>query len=146
MAGAVGYRRRHWQEHKSASYSSVTLRPSHLLLKYEYEIGIDPLPGGHVRLRADEIRIIREEVERAFGAHASVRLFGSRVDDHYRGGDIDLYIEANGTPAELLDRELRLHARLQQRLGEQRIDLIVHGRDAPLRAVDQHARQTGEPL
>ena len=99
-----------------------------------------------MRLRSDAIHIIREEVARAFGAHAEVRLFGSRVDDQRRGGDIDLYIEADGTPAELLDRELRLHARLQQRLGEQRIDLIVHGRDAPLRAVDQHARQTGEAL
>jgi len=99
-----------------------------------------------VRLRADEIRIIREEVERAFGAQACVRLFGSRVDDNARGGDIDLYIEADGTPAELLDRELWLHARLQRRLGEQRIDLIVHGRDAPLRAVDRHARETGQAL
>lgn len=96
-----------------------------------------------MRLIPDQQRAIREEVTRVFGPDAVVRLFGSRVDDSARGGDVDLHVESTGTPAELLDRELRLHARLMRRLGERHIDIVVHGSQGPLRAIDEHAKQTG---
>jgi predicted nucleotidyltransferase len=99
-----------------------------------------------MRLTEEQRRIVRDEVTRIFGPGALVRLFGSRVDDHARGGDIDLHIEAIGTPAELLERELRLQARLVRRLGDRCIDVVVHGRDQPLRPIDEHARQTGVAL
>lgn len=99
-----------------------------------------------MRLTALQKKAIREEVARIFGQDATVRLFGSRADDNARGGDIDLYVEAKGTPADLLDRELRLQARLKRRLGDRRIDIVVHDRNHPLRPIDQHARQTGIAL
>ena len=99
-----------------------------------------------MRLTADQCQAIRQEVDRIFGAGATVRLFGSRVNDQARGGDIDLYIEAEGSPGELMDRELKLRGRLQRRLGEQRIDVVVHGHGQPLRPIDQHARETGQSL
>lgn len=99
-----------------------------------------------MRLTPEQRQIIREEVTRVFGPQATVHLFGSRVDDARRGGDVDLYIEAEGTRRELFDRELDLYARLQRRLGERRIDIVVHGRGEPLRTVDRHARETGVAL
>jgi len=62
------------------------------------------------------------------------------------GGDIDLYIEAEGSAADLLDRDLKLYARLQRRLGERRIDIVVHGRGQSLCPIDCHARETGVVL
>jgi predicted nucleotidyltransferase len=99
-----------------------------------------------MRLTETQKQIIREEVLRAFGSSAQVRVFGSRLDDHQRGGDIDLYIEAEGAAGDLLDRELALYARLQRRLGEQRIDIIVRSPDQSARPVDRHARATGIAL
>lgn len=99
-----------------------------------------------MRLTGRQQQIIREEVVRVFGSDALVRLFGSRVDDNARGGDIDLPIESRGTPAELLDGELKLQARLLRRLGDRHIDVVVYGGDRPLRAIDAHARKTGVPL
>lgn len=99
-----------------------------------------------MRLSDEQTQIIREEVANVFGPETEVRLFGSRLDDTRRGGDIDLYIEAPGDAGELLDRELALHARLQRRLGEQRIDIVVHGRGQQLRPVDRHAQETGVRL
>lgn len=99
-----------------------------------------------MRLTQSQQQAIREEVRRVFGSDARVRLFGSRVDDTARGGDIDLHVESGGTRAELLDRELQLHARLQRRLGERRIDIVVDGGRQPPRAIDIQARQTGVPL
>ncbi|MFP4616432.1 MAG: nucleotidyltransferase domain-containing protein [Thiohalorhabdus sp.] len=99
-----------------------------------------------MRLTQEQRQIIREEVANIFGPGVSVRLFGSRLDDERRGGDIDLYIEANGTPEELLGQELKLYARLQRRLGERRIDIVVHGQGRPLRPIDRHARESGVAL
>ncbi len=99
-----------------------------------------------MRLTPEQRQIIREEVTHVFGPQATVHLFGSRVDDAGRGGDVDLYIEADGTRRERFDRELDLYARLQRRLGERQIDIVVHGRGEPLRTLDRHARETGVAL
>lgn len=96
-----------------------------------------------MRLTDDQRRVVREEVRRAFGPEAPVRLFGSRVDDRARGGDIDLHIEAAGDPTERLQCELRLRAALMRRLGERRVDIVVHGSGEPVRSIDTHARATG---
>jgi len=44
-----------------------------------------------LRLSPKEIKIIQEEVNSVF-KDAKVYLFGSRLDDSKKGGDIDLYI------------------------------------------------------
>jgi predicted nucleotidyltransferase len=99
-----------------------------------------------MRLTDVQKTVIREEVQRHFGAAARVLLFGSRVHDDARGGDIDLYIEAEGDIDQTLAQELSLYAALQRRLGEQRIDLVVHRAGSPLRPIDRAALQAGIPL
>ena len=96
-----------------------------------------------MRLSDEQRQAIREEVQRHFGRQAHAYLFGSRVRDDLRGGDIDLYVEADASPEDALSRELRLYAALQRRLGEQRIDIVVHRADSPLRPIDLEARSTG---
>jgi len=68
----------------------------------------------------------RQAILGAIGARdpqADVYLFGSRVDDGARGGDIDLLV---------LSRQIDLMAKLDilgdlhRRLGERRIDLVVY--------------------
>lgn len=99
-----------------------------------------------MRLTANEADLIRTAVTRAFGPEGEVWLFGSRVDDEARGGDIDLYIEAAGPPAELLDRELRLYAELQTLLGDQRIDIVTRRRDGPELPIHRAAKHQGVRL
>jgi predicted nucleotidyltransferase len=99
-----------------------------------------------MRLTERQIRIIKEEVRHLFGPVAQVWVFGSRVDDSARGGDIDLLIEADAEPDEALDKELRLHTRLIRRLGDQHIGVIVHRTGAPSLPIHQVAQQTGKRL
>jgi predicted nucleotidyltransferase len=99
-----------------------------------------------MRLTDRQRTILKEETAAAFGPQAQLRLFGSRVDDHTRGGDIDIHIEAEGTESQLLQQELHLRTRLQARLGERRIDGVVHGHDTNVRPIDRSAHDTGVVL
>ncbi len=100
-----------------------------------------------MRLTPRQQQIIREATRDVFGAEARVWLFGSRIDDSRRGGDIDLYIEAPiDDPEQLLILENRLYARLQRILGEQRIDVISRSPDTLPSAIHQQARSQGIQL
>lgn len=45
-----------------------------------------------MRLNAAEIKTIVQTAQEIFGLEVSVYLFGSRIDDTKRGGDIDLLV------------------------------------------------------
>lgn len=96
-----------------------------------------------MRLTEKQTRVIKEEVGRIFGPDAPVWLFGSRVDDNARGGDIDLMIEADLDPEQALKMEMRLYNRLIRRLGEQRIDIIIHRTASPALPIHEAALTTG---
>jgi predicted nucleotidyltransferase len=95
-----------------------------------------------MRLTANEITAIREEIGR-LDPEAEVYLYGSRVDDAARGGDVDLLVISET----LGFREvLRLRTRILDRIGWQQLDLVVRRRvqmDEPLAAM---ARETGVKL
>jgi len=99
-----------------------------------------------MRLSTEQLTRIRGAAGRTLGDGAQLWLFGSRTDDSARGGDIDLYVELDGTPSETLEREMKFYAALQRELGEQRIDLVVHRRGSPLRPIDLEARRHGVRL
>ena len=46
-----------------------------------------------MRVSSNQIQQIAAVIDACFGNDAVVRLFGSRVDDSKKGGDIDLYVE-----------------------------------------------------
>lgn len=75
-----------------------------------------------MRLTTSQIETIRQAARQNFGAEASVWLFGSRVDDARRGGDVDLYIEP--TRKSTLMSELRCKITLEDSL-DLHVDLIV---------------------
>lgn len=84
-----------------------------------------------MRLTTSQIETIRQTARQNFGAEASVWLFGSRVDNARRGGDVDLYIES--TQKNTLMSELRCKVVLEDSL-DLHVDLIVKepGKDKPI--------------
>ena len=81
----------------------------------------------------------------AFGADATVRLFGSRVDDRRKGGDIDLHVEVAPDIDEFQARAC-FESKLFARIEEQRVDVIVRKRDRPMHGIDMIAHRDGVPL
>ena len=99
-----------------------------------------------MRLAPDQVRVIKEEVGSLLGPDARVWLFGSRADDSLRGGDIDLYVETDETLARRTRAAARLAARLQRRLGDQRIDVGLVDPRTRSRPPHAAAKETGVPL
>jgi len=84
-----------------------------------------------MRLTAQQHTAIRQAVTEAFGADALVWLFGSRVNDNKRGGDIDLLIKTSQMDINAMTRaEIGFLTRLNMTLGEQKIDVLL---DCPSR-------------
>lgn len=96
--------------------------------------------GAHMRLSDQERHLIRNVAAEVFGPDVRVLLFGSRVDDTLRGGDIDLFVETRDG-SDLLSKKMRFAVQLQLRLGEQKIDIVVA--TDPARLIEQEARRTG---
>ncbi|MDB5713931.1 MAG: hypothetical protein JWO15_1328 [Sphingomonadales bacterium] len=94
-----------------------------------------------MRLTAGEVDAIKAAVADIFGTNAVVRLFGSRVDDARRGGDIDLHITL-ATPASG-DANGRFLLALMRTIGEREIDVIYSYVGAPPRPVDNSAFSRG---
>lgn len=99
-----------------------------------------------MRLSADEVAAIRRLVAETYGSEAAVWLFGSQVDDTRKGGDIDLLVEVPANASRDLRPELRLHAALEEALGERKVDLIVHHAGDEPGPFVWIARREGVPL
>ncbi|MBK7815606.1 MAG: nucleotidyltransferase domain-containing protein [Rhodocyclaceae bacterium] len=99
-----------------------------------------------MRLTEFQRCVIKEEVARVMGDDVNVLLFGSRIDDSRRGGDIDLYIETPEWRRSGWRQVLRLNAALQERLGEQKLDIILHQAGEPLKPIHVQARRHGVRL
>lgn len=78
-----------------------------------------------MRIKPEQSRLISQCIHQHLGDAARVWLFGSRVNDDKRGGDIDLYVET--TPHPLMN-ELRCKHALEDALDTP-IDLIVRAPD-----------------
>lgn len=73
-----------------------------------------------------------------------MRLFGSRVDDNARGGDIDLYIEPEIQRADdIVEAKLNALVELHRQLGEQKIDLVINRKQGTDLPIYQVAKETG---
>jgi predicted nucleotidyltransferase len=96
-----------------------------------------------MRLTQTEREVIKTQVRKIFGETSQVYLFGSRVDDNKKGGDIDLLIEPqiiNNT----FEQKMDLLTQLQLALGCQKIDIVLSV--DPSRLIEQEARKKSELL
>jgi len=94
-----------------------------------------------MRITPEQTQLIKTTIAREIDSDARIWLFGSRVDDQRRGGDIDLYIE---TEYPDLMRKIRCNIKLEEAL-DLHVDLITArpGQNHPIHKI---ARTEGIPL
>lgn len=98
-----------------------------------------------MRLKQRDIDALNKAAHDVFGVDARVRLYGSRVDDTLKGGDIDIIIETGP-----LDSEWTLKGRYLDRLfemiDEQRVDVVFAPRGQEPSAFVRMVLPTSVPL
>lgn len=99
-----------------------------------------------MRMPPDYQTTITDTAEKIFGAGASVWLFGSRLDDAAKGGDVDLLIKLESPTADKAVLAARYNALLQMKLGLQKIDVLVIDPSTDLKQIHQQALSKGVRL
>ena len=96
-----------------------------------------------MRLSLHEIESIVKCKNQIFGKKARIYLFGSRIDESKKGGDIDLYLNPlDGN--EIGTKKIEFLTLIQKMIGEQKID-IVFAKDAN-RIIEIEAKKRGVEL
>jgi predicted nucleotidyltransferase len=78
-----------------------------------------------MRLSSEDQQAIRSIIEKEFGAQASVRLFGSRLHDDLRGGDVDLLVELPEPVADPAVIAAALAVRIMRALKGRSVDVVL---------------------
>ncbi len=99
-----------------------------------------------MRLSEHQREVIRRSTAELAGPLAQAMLFGSRLNDQARGGDIDILIELPQPRPDRLALSLRIGARIERQLGLQKIDVLVADPATPLSPVLIAARRVGTPI
>jgi predicted nucleotidyltransferase len=77
-----------------------------------------------MRLSETDIFIIKEAFNKIF-QKGDIFLFGSRVDDNKKGGDIDLYICLDDKN-ELFEKKLKFLSFIKRKIGDRKIDIVFN--------------------
>ena len=95
-----------------------------------------------MRLNDKYIMTIKNSFQEVFGK-GEIYLFGSRVDDSKKGGDIDLYLVVKDK-SDLFRKKLLFLAKIKKALGEQKIDVVFNIDEN--RLIEQEAKKWGIKL
>ena len=78
-----------------------------------------------MRITPEQAAAIRQGVARLAGDAARVWLFGSRVRDDARGGDVDLLVELDEIVAEPAQLSARLAAQVSRAMWGRKVDVLI---------------------
>lgn len=95
-----------------------------------------------MRLSTEQITQIKHVIFDLFGQDSEVWLFGSRLDDSKRGGDVDLYIETN--LSHVFSAKIKAMQRLESLLPYP-VDVFVREKNQDL-AIYRIAKSEGQKL
>lgn len=85
-----------------------------------------------MRLSKEQINTINESAHKVFGQPVDVYLFGSRVQDGKKGGDIDLLIDSATKELLTMENKINFLISLKKRLGDQKIDVVFNNSSKPI--------------
>jgi len=96
-----------------------------------------------VRITEQQRTHIVTKIKEVMGNDVKIMLFGSRVDDLAKGGDIDLYIKTSRSVENLAKSIMAIEAKLILTLGDQKFDIVLDAPNVQKNKIHQIAQQTG---
>jgi len=99
-----------------------------------------------MRLPEAHRNLITQTARELLGPNVVVRLFGSRLDDARRGGDIDLLVEVPRPLSQRVLTACQLAARLERALDGRKVDVLLADPSTVESPVHRAARRDGVVL
>ena len=99
-----------------------------------------------MRISEPQIQSIKHVIADLLGSQVQIRLFGSRLNDEARGGDIDIYIHSDVPIDRPAFTSALIQARLIRQIGERKVDIILDAPNLKRDTIHQIAEQTGVAL
>ena len=96
-----------------------------------------------MRLSPEHIQNIKSTAQAVLGDGARVMLFGSRVDDHVKGGDVDLLIEVQQPLAEPALMSARIASRISRAMHGRKVDVLLKAPNLQEQPIHQIAARHG---
>ena len=99
-----------------------------------------------MRLSTSQVESLKKLAGEEAGSDATLRLFGSRLDDAAKGGDVDLMLELKAPVANAAWLAARLSARASRALDGRKVDVLVVAPGLQLLPVHKVAFEKGVVL
>ena len=96
-----------------------------------------------MRLQPEQVKTIKDTVERLVEPSSRVWLFGSRVNEALRGGDIDLLVETDEIVPNRVKTLCKIEGALVMALGDRKLDVLLKDASTPDVPVFEVARRQG---
>lgn len=99
-----------------------------------------------MRLSKKQIQTIQDITHQVAGERGSVRVFGSRLDDNARGGDLDLLLELPEAVAQPALMAAQMSAKVSRLMRGRRVDVIISAPNLKRLSIHDVAMQEGQVL
>lgn len=109
-------------------------------------VGISSLEPYPMRLTEQQHHKIIQIVQTYAGCDAVVTLFGSRVDDQKRGGDVDLMISLKNPIENPAWLSAQIAAKISRLMHGRKVDILLSAPNLQEFEIHQIARETGVAL
>lgn len=96
-----------------------------------------------MRLTLSQIDMIRQAAQSVFGDLVRVTLFGSRINDKAKGGDVDLMVEVPNIVDEPALLGARVASRVSRAMDGRRVDVIVKAPNLKIQPIHEIATRNG---
>ncbi len=96
-----------------------------------------------MRLTTSQIEMIRTTAQVVFGEFVRVTLFGSRIDDQAKGGDVDLMLEVPNIVDQPALLGARVASRVSRAMNGRKVDVILKAPNLKSQPVHEIATRHG---
>lgn len=96
-----------------------------------------------MRITSIQHQAIRKIVAEIAGEDADIILFGSRVDDNKRGGDLDLLIELRSVIDNPAWLAAQLSAKISRIMAGRRVDILLSAPNLMILPIHKQSKLTG---
>lgn len=99
-----------------------------------------------MRLTANQIDFIRQLANQLAGARAQVRVFGSRLDDTAKGGDLDLLLELPEPVENPAMLAANMSAKVSRSVYGRKVDVLISAPNLKKLPIHEIAHREGKLL